>query len=71
MELPSIKEYHLENYTVIGDRLCIRFNKGEDVDWAGRIIVQCQFPRPMGFVLFAAEEQIVQGSFIYRVQIIK
>jgi hypothetical protein len=36
MELPSIKEYHLENYTVIGDRLCIRFN--EDVGWAGRII---------------------------------
>jgi hypothetical protein len=39
MELPSIKEYHLENYTVIGDRLCIRFNNGEDVGWAGRIIV--------------------------------
>jgi len=63
MELPSIKEYYLENYTVICDHLCIRFNKGEDDGWAGRIIFQCQFPCPMGFVLFATE-QIVHWSFI-------
>ena len=41
MELPSIKEYHLEHYNVVGDRLCVRFNQGEDVGRAGRISFQC------------------------------